>query len=426
MRRVVIRGLVFLMIFGAFAYVAMSSYNGVPGRSYDHVEASVPRTGNLIAHDPVRIAGRRVGQVEKVSAAPDGNAHVRIQLEKGNDLPADSKILLRSDGLLGARYVELVPGTSHTRLAPGAVIRGGTNSLTYGVTEALDTFDRETRGGLGSTLGELGKGTLGRGHVLNDAFRRGGHALGPFDQMLRRLLRQPQANEALLPSLNGAVAPLDANRRDLGRLLGTAATALTPFVDERTAVRDALAAAPSSLASADAGLGRSRTLLRAARSLAREANLTLPTAPGGLRAAATLLRESPTPLKRTTALLKTADPAIPALLKITAGAAPLLTPLHELFSDATAIVNGIAPYGCDIENFGAVFRSMTGMGGYGDGPNGPAMGFRLQAVSPLPGEVLSAKDGTGLMHRDGYSQPCKFLSGPYNTVNRAGLLGSKR
>jgi hypothetical protein len=221
--------------------------------------------------------------------------------------------------------------------------------------------------------------------------------------MLRRLLQQPQANEALLPALDGAVAPLDANRRDLGRLLGTAATALKPLVDQRTAVRDALAQAPSSLAAADSGLGRSRTLLRAARSLAREASLT----------------------HRATALLKTADPSIPALLKITSGAAPLLTPLHELFSDATAIINGIAPYGCDIENFGAVFRSMTGLGGYGDGPNGPAMGFRLQAVSPLPGEVLGMKDGTGLMHRDGYTRPCKFLSGPYNAVNRAGLLGSK-
>jgi hypothetical protein len=151
--------------------------------------------------------------------------------------------------------------------------------------------------------------------------------------------------------------------------------------------------------------------------------VTLPAAPGGLRAATALLRESPEPLRRTTALLKTAGPAIPAVLKITAGATPLLEPLHELFSDTDAIVNQVAPYGCDIENFGAVFRSMTGMGGFGEGPNGPAMAFRLQAAAPLPGEALSMKDPTGMLHRDGYSPPCKFLSTPYNTVQRDGFLG---
>jgi virulence factor Mce-like protein len=418
MRRVALRGTVFLLLFVTFAYVAMSTYNGVPGRSYDHVEATVPRTGNLIVHDPVRIGGRRAGQVERISAAADGQARLRLQLQKGNDLPADSKIMLRSDGLLGARYVELVPGHATRKLAAGEVIRGGARSLTYGVTDALDTFDRQTRADLGTMIGELGKGTLGHGPTLNDAFRRGADAIGPFDGMLRVLRAQPQANQALLPSLDGAVAVLDANRRPLGRLFEVGATALRPFVDDRDAVHDALAEAPGTLTAADAGLGRARSLLHAARSLASEANATLPRAPGGLRALTALLRESPQPLSRTTTLLKSADAAIPATLKITSGAAPLLRPLHELLSDSDNIVNTLAPYGCDFENFGAVFRSMTGMGGNGEGPNGPAMAFRLQVIAPVPAEGLSMKDTTGLLHREGYSPPCKFLSGRYPSVTR--------
>jgi len=425
MRRVLLRGTIALALFAVFFYVSISSYNGVPGRSYDRVEAAVPRTGNLIVHDPVRIAGRRVGQVERITAAPDGSARLRLKIEQGNELPADSKIVLRSDGLLGARYVQLVPGRASRKLGAGDVIRGDYSSLTYGVTEAIDTFDRQTRGDLGSMIGELGQGTLGQGTGLNEAFRLGAGAIGPFDLMLRRLREQPQANRALLPALDGAVTTLDANKRPLGRLLGTTATALAPLVDRRAQVRAALDEAPGALAAADAGLRRSRALLGAARSLSREVAVALPDAPGGLRATAALLRESPTPLRRATSLLKAADPAIPAALRITSGASPLLRPLHELFSDLDTMVDVVAPYRCDIENFGAVFRSMTGMGGLGEGPNGPAMAFRLQAIAPLPGEAFSVPDTSSLLHREGYSPPCKFLSTPYNAVDR-GILGGGR
>jgi hypothetical protein len=70
-------------------------------------------------------------------------------------------------------------------------------------------------------------------------------------------------------------------------------------------------------------------------------------------------------------------------------------------------------YGCDIENFGVVFRSMTGHGGTGEGPIGPAMAFRLQTVPPSAGEVAGMKDDSGVVVRDGYPEPCKYLSTPY-------------
>lgn len=423
MRTVLLRSGLFLVVFGAVAWFCLSTYNGVPGRSYEYVEALVPRTGNLISHDPVRLAGRRIGQVKTVTATPEGDARIRLQLEDGTKLPTDSTVLLRANGLLGARYVEIVPGRSSRMLAAGEPIRAGEESLTYGVTEALDVFDRETRGALGGLLADGGRGVMGQGRLLNDAVRRGGDAIGPFDRMAALLRRQPAANARLLPALAGMMRPLDANRQEVGDLLAAAPGALQPFVDRRDAVRRMLDEAPSSLAAADRGLGRSRLLLTAARSLADAANRTLPRAPGGLRAAAALLRESPEPLRRTDDLLESAGPAVPAVLRVTGAADPILEPLHETLSDANVIVDQLAPYGCDIENFGAVFRSMTGLGGFGEGPNGPAMGFRLQAVAPPAGEVLSFKDGTGIMHRDGYPEPCKYLSRPYTSITKAGILG---
>src|SRR5207244_3542441 len=98
--------------------------------------------GNLRAHDPVRVAGVRVGQVGGLRISSGGRARVRLQLEP--DAPpfqTNSKVAIRAAGLLGARYVELVPGRVGTPLADGATIHAGDNALTFGVSEALDTFD---------------------------------------------------------------------------------------------------------------------------------------------------------------------------------------------------------------------------------------------------------------------------------------------
>jgi hypothetical protein len=77
------------------------------------------------------------------------------------------------------------------------------------------------------------------------------------------------------------------------------------------------------------------------------------------------------------------------------------------------MVTRLGRYGCDVVNFGAVFRSMTGLGGTGEGPGGPAMEFRLQAIPPSAAEAAGISDHSGLVTRDGYPAPCKYLASPY-------------
>lgn len=423
-RVVLTRGLLGVALIGAFLYLAVSAYDGVPGRSYDYAEASLPEVGNLITNDPVRIAGKRVGQVSSIETGEDGRAVVRLQLQDGTDLRKGTGIRLRANGLLGARYVELLPGRGGEPLGDER-IQGDEDTVTFGVTEALDTFDAETRGALRSTLGEVGTGLLGQGRPLNDALRVGGDAIVPFQRLMRRLTAQPGALERLLPSLDAGITPLDADREALVDLFAATADGLRPFAEEDEALRATLREAPGSLAAADAGLARGRALVAEARNVAVQANRTLGGAPGGLRAAAALLRETPRPLRRTSELLDAAKPAVPAALALTKAADPLLQPLREAFSDLTPMSRQIARYECDITNFGAVFRSMTGFGGFGDGPNGPAMQFRLQAVAPVPTEALSLKDTTGLVRREGYVEPCTYPAKPYPAIERPSLGGGR-
>ena len=418
-RRVLLRGAVVFAVLGLLGWLAMTLYSGVPGRDYRFVQASVPRIGGLIAHDPVRIGGVRVGQVKSIAMGERGATALELQIEPGTKIPADTQILIRANGLLGARYVELVPGRSPRQLADGQSLRGGERSLTLGAVDALDTFDARTRGALRPLLAELGTGLAGRGRDVNDLLRIGSREIVPTKQLFATLHRSRGAVGRLLPSLQSAMAPLDDSRTELAQLFVAGDQALAPLVSERSATRSILEESPPTLADANAGLSAARPLLAEARTLAVEARETLPTAPAGLRQAALLLRESDQPLARARELLDAVGPTVPAALKLTSAVDPLLGRLRPMLADLTSMVHKVAPYGCDITNFGAVFRSMTGLGTKaGGGPGGPAMQFRLQAAATPLTETLSLVDSTGMVVRDGYPRPCQYLSKPYPIIQR--------
>jgi phospholipid/cholesterol/gamma-HCH transport system substrate-binding protein len=406
------KGLVVLAILAGVVYLAVSAYNGVPFRSYRTMYADVPQVGNLIQHDQIRIAGVRVGQVLGTTVGRNGQARLRLQLEPGTQLPADTTIAVRANGLLGARYVQLIPGHSSGRLADGALIHGTPASLTPGVTDALDAFDAQTRGALGDMVGALGIGLLGQGTAINDAIRLNAPEQPRFVQMIDTVLARDGAADRLVPSLSAGVHALDSAGPALANGFRITADALTPFADRRSDVSSTLDVSPSTLQAATTGLEHGRQLLAATRSLARAASLTLPTAPRGLRAAAALLRDSHTPLARAASLLREVPPVVPAALKLTKALRPVLSPLERGVSDLIPMLLQIGPYGCNVANLGAVFRSMTGFGGTGQGPGGPAMQFRLQSI---PSQETLAIDtgGPSLVTRDGYPAPCKYLATTY-------------
>jgi phospholipid/cholesterol/gamma-HCH transport system substrate-binding protein len=421
--RAAAKGLVVVGVMGAFAWLALTAYNGVPGRSYGTMYAEVPQIGNLIQHDQIRIAGVRVGQVLGTSVAPDGQARLRLQLEPGVALPRDTAIAVRANGLLGARYVQLVPGHASAMLPDGATIRGTKGSLTPGVTDALDALDARTRRGMGDAFGALGQGLLGQGSALNATIRVNAAEQPRFLELIDEILRRPGAAGRMLPSLDSAAAAADRAMPDLARGFSAAAAAFQPLADRQDAVRQTLDAAPPALAAADTGLARGRALLAAARALAVSAGRTLPSAPSGLRRATALLRGSHVALTRTDALLRAAVPAVPAALRLTGALRPVLAPLSQGLDDMRPILQQVGRYGCNIVNLGTVFRSMTGFGGTGEGPGGPAMQFRLQDI---PSQEGSGSDtgGPSTITRDGYPAPCKYLATTYPLT--VGAPGARR
>jgi phospholipid/cholesterol/gamma-HCH transport system substrate-binding protein len=396
--------------------LALSIYHGVPWINYKTIYATVPETGDLLPHDPVRIAGVQVGQVSSVSLNGQGDARLQLQIDPGTKLPPGTTFALRADGLLGSRFVQLIPGHAAGELPAGATLRGNNDSLTYGVPDALAVFDAQTRGALGQMITGLGQGLLGRGTALNGTIHQIASESLAAQQLVSGLVG-PGRLSRLVPSLEKLMGPLSAARSDIGASLAPASTAFEPFVDQRGAVQAALDQAPPALGAAAAGLSNGERLLDAADDLSHAAQAVLPTAPAGLRATTTLLSTSGPGLSRTRSLLISAQAAVPAALRITSAVSPVLPQLGQALGRATPISDQVAPYGCNIENFGSVIRSMTGFGGSANvpgGPGGPAMAFRLEVIPASPQELLGVKDST-LTKRVGYSRPCSYLSKTYPT-----------
>lgn len=421
--RTLVMGLVVIGAAIVIVAAALTAPNGLPVLSYRTLTAKLPSVANLQVHNDVRIAGTRVGQVIQVDSAPDGSAMIKLKLSPGTGaLPADTRARSRSAGLLGQRYLELIPGRSRTMLADNAVFAPPQGAATLGVAEALQTFDTETRGGLEQSVDGLGTGLLGRSRDLNDTLALAAPAAADFTTMADAVTSDPAAARALVPSLDRAAAALDPAAPTFGRAFASTAQALQPFVSRRSDTRATLEALPPALTRLSPALRAGRRLLGSVRAVAAAADHTLPPAPAAIDRATELLRVSPRPLRVADRLLGRARTAVPAAVELLQAVKPALGPVRHALDTADQPLGVLARHGCDIVNFARNWRSFLSFGIPNDARIGPLGEIRAEAIVTQP----YAAGGTALQlpaqleRRDLYPAPCSLPSTRYDLLNPLG------
>lgn len=86
--------------------------------------AEFDNIGSLKERAPVRIAGVRIGQVEKIELQ-NQNYRARVTLsidKKESNLPTDTAASILTEGLLGSNYISLTPGFDTASLKNGSMI----------------------------------------------------------------------------------------------------------------------------------------------------------------------------------------------------------------------------------------------------------------------------------------------------------------
>lgn len=195
----------------------------------------VASSGGLIEGAPVTLAGQRIGQVDQIRFIPvedridDAHVFIRLSVNRSvrEQIRTDSEAAIRTQGLLGDRFIEISPGSArHPVLDPGDTLPSRP-ALDY---EAVLLTASTTLEQVQDVVVELrgmtermaaGEGTLGALLVDDRLYERMTVATAELSSMLGsinrsdgtlgRLIRDPE----MYDRLNGSLARLDS----LGRMI---------------------------------------------------------------------------------------------------------------------------------------------------------------------------------------------------------------
>ncbi|KRF13218.1 MCE family protein [Nocardioides sp. Soil796] len=206
----------------------------------DTYYASFSEAGGLKANDEVRVAGVRVGKVDKLEL--DGD-HVKVSFRiKGDvDFGPESQASIKVKTLLGAMYLEIEPA------GPGQMDEGDTIPIdrTHSPYDVIDAFeglaDRsdaidvdQLKASLG-TLAELTRNTP-------DEFKS---ALTGVSALSENLAARDQQINTLLKNLRKVSGVLGSRDDDIIQLMKDARVLFTALVSRRDAIHNLLVATSS-------------------------------------------------------------------------------------------------------------------------------------------------------------------------------------
>ena len=117
-----ITGAIVLTVATFFLFFAYNS-SGYKNDFKDQYWAKFDRVDGLQAGSDVRLSGVKVGLIKNIVIDPKTfMAHITFNLNDTLKLPTDSLLEIISDGLLGGKYLAIVPGGEDEVLKPGSEI----------------------------------------------------------------------------------------------------------------------------------------------------------------------------------------------------------------------------------------------------------------------------------------------------------------
>ena len=154
-----------ILVFSAFI-VKEGEIRGFRTKEYT-IKVIFNFVGGLKETAPVRLAGVKVGQVEKIRfiQEPYTKIEATITLKEAIQLRGDAQFSVTTIGLLGEKYIEIAPGSLEAPLVkPGATLIGkdavDLSDVLSSAGEAMEDF--------GSIISSLRRGKGSAGKLLNE------------------------------------------------------------------------------------------------------------------------------------------------------------------------------------------------------------------------------------------------------------------
>lgn len=187
-------GLLVVVALGALAWLSVKSgsfglgNSGAPMRELTSIFNDV---NGITEGSKVKMAGVEIGKVDAVQLQSNGTAVLKFSVRRNVALPADVTAQIATNGLIGERFVALVPGPA------GALGQGGALAESVGVIPSGGTADAQA---IGTDFAK----------VAND--------LSAMTTTLRQVLGTPE-NAAKLQQIIDGLASFSGNIGDSGQLM---------------------------------------------------------------------------------------------------------------------------------------------------------------------------------------------------------------
>lgn len=124
-------GLFMLLGFGAFLYLALQlgevSFLSA-GRTY-LLNAEFDNVAGIKKGASVQIAGVEVGSVEQIRLTEDQFALLAMRFDKSLQIPLDSIASVKSQGIIGDRYIQISLGGDDEYFKPGELLTDTESAL---------------------------------------------------------------------------------------------------------------------------------------------------------------------------------------------------------------------------------------------------------------------------------------------------------
>ena len=124
-------GLFMLIGFGAFVYLALQ-LGEVPfllqGSTYV-LKAEFDNVAGIKKGAAVQVAGVTVGEVAEIALSATESALLSLRVEKTLKVPVDSIASVKSQGIIGDKYIQLNLGGDEKRYNPGETIKETESSV---------------------------------------------------------------------------------------------------------------------------------------------------------------------------------------------------------------------------------------------------------------------------------------------------------
>ncbi len=180
------------------AAIVLLGHNG----SY-RVALRFDTASQLVKGNEVRTAGVRIGSVERIALAPNGQAEVRIRIDDDRRVPLrrGTQALIRQQSLAGVanRYIDLrLAPDANAPIPDGGVIPASATLATVDLDQVFNTFDPRTRRALSGVIRGSARQWKGKSAAARAGLLYLNPALAASNRLLDELTRDAAALDRFL------------------------------------------------------------------------------------------------------------------------------------------------------------------------------------------------------------------------------------